>query len=412
MPTTTRSIPQDLLDGLHTSNDVAIERGFRELYPSLLAEATAQLTDHPTAAPLIVEKAFLKVVGAASSIGSMPALDTALHAAIHDAVVRDRSRRAAVHRFEHNEGVATSHGAAPVGAAPMATVDQVWSRIQHSRDAMRHPSKGSGPDGHLAATHMVGAIDRRNRWTIPIVILAVVVVSIGVYAVTKADNTPRESDVMTAIMAADGQTLTAGDGQIGHISLADETTTTLGSGSKLRVPRSLDTWRAVGLNGAASFTVPAGKRNFEVRGNHIAVSMPSGTMDIAADSQAPVTVVRIRTGSARVKLGDSSWNATAGQALAIENGKIREASLDDLSDAFSWISGRFSARGKVSDIVLKMSHWYGSEVAIGDASIANREGIAAGSLDSLRATVATLEKSAKLKLSGVNGKWILFPNGK
>src|SRR4051812_34981920 len=108
MPTTStaaRTIPQDLLDGIRNGDDAAIERGFRAIFPSLVAEAT-QLAESPSAAGPIIGKAFLKVASSGKSIESMAALDAALHAAIHEAAVRDRSRRAAVHRFEHNEGVA------------------------------------------------------------------------------------------------------------------------------------------------------------------------------------------------------------------------------------------------------------------------------------------------------------------
>jgi len=413
MPTTpaaTRTIPQDLLNGIRTGDDAAIERGFRSIFPSLLAEATP-LAENPSSAGLVVGKAFLKVIASPENASSADTLDAALRAAIHESAVRDKSRRAAVHRFEHNEGVG-GH-AAPLTNATV-DVDQIWTRVKQAREALKNPSKGHGPDGHLAASHMTGAMGRTNKWAIPVAIFAIAVVAVGVYAVSKADRGgPRESDITTALIAADGQTLVSGDGQIGNISLSDETAVKLAYASKLRVPKKLDTWRAIGINGAASFTVPAGSRPFELRGNRFGISMPSGTVDVSADSTAPITVVRIRAGSGTMHVGDSSWLAPAGKAYVIESGpKIREASFEDLSDAFSWINGRFSGKGKLSDLVVKLTHAYGQEVGLGDSKIGDRQAVATGALDSLRATIATVEKSAKVKVSGVNGKWILFPAGK
>jgi ferric-dicitrate binding protein FerR (iron transport regulator) len=414
MPTTStaaRTIPQDLLDGIRNNDDAAIERGFRAVFPSLLAEATP-LAENPASAGPIVGKAFLKAISSPQNTISADTLNAALSAAIHESAARDKSRRAAVHRFEHNEGVATTHAAAPLTNATVSA-DEVWGRVKQAREALKHPSKGPAADGHLAASHMTGAMDRKNKWAIPIAIFAIAVVALGVYAVSKVENKPRESDITSALRSADGETLVSGDGQVGHITLKDETAVTLAYDSKLRVPKKLDTWRAIGINGAASFVVPAGSRPFELRGNRFGVTLPSGTVDVAADSAAPTTVVRIRAGSGTMHVGDSSWVAPAGKAYVIENGpKIREATIEDVTDAFSWINGRFSAKGKVGDLVVKLSHAYGQEVGIGDKSITDREGVATGSLDSMKATVASLEKSAKLKASGVDGKWVLFPAGK
>ena len=58
------------------------------------------------------------------------------------------------------------------------------------------------------------------------------------------------------------------------------------------------------------------------------------TIDVAADSQAASTVVRITNGSAKLKSGDSTWIAPQGKAYVIENGpKIREASIEASSKA-------------------------------------------------------------------------------
>jgi transmembrane sensor len=196
--------------------------------------------------------------------------------------------------------------------------------------------------------------------------------------------------------------------------MGDQTIVKLGAGSQLRVsPDFGTTLRAVSLNGTASFAVaPAAEVPFELRANGVAMSLSAGKIDVRSDSLAP-TLVRVPDGQVRVKAGDSSWTAASGQSFVVEtNGKIRVPTSLEIDDALGWIEGRFAASGSVKDVVAKVNRWYGANLGIGDASIAARPASAAGSLDSLKATIKTLEKSSKVQMVWTKGRMMLFPAGR
>ncbi|HEY6219984.1 MAG TPA: hypothetical protein VIV65_07995, partial [Gemmatimonadaceae bacterium] len=129
-----RTVPQALIDGIRNSDDAALQRGFKEFLPALVEE-TNRLGDNPPSVARIVENAVLKVITTAQPKDSPETIDAAFNAALKEAVTRDRSRRAAVQRFEHNEGV-TAGGHAAAGGAIDA--DQLWTRIEHAREARKH----------------------------------------------------------------------------------------------------------------------------------------------------------------------------------------------------------------------------------------------------------------------------------
>src|SRR4051812_27785391 len=147
MTVTSHSIPADLVAGVRAGDDTVIERGFHDLYPTLVAEAEADLHDKASSAR-VVERAFLQVMS-----GNPPAdtaeFDRALSQAIHQSVVREQSRLAALRRFEHNEGV--GHHEAHAGAAAVDAT-QAWRHITEARARTAAiPSPVNHREGHHAA---------------------------------------------------------------------------------------------------------------------------------------------------------------------------------------------------------------------------------------------------------------------
>src|SRR4051794_40542078 len=125
MAVTSHSIPTDLVAGVRSRDDTVIERGFHELFPTLVAEADADLHDKASSAR-VVERAFLQVMSGDPPTDAA-AFDRALSQAIHQSVVREQSRLAGLRRFEHNEGVHKSHQAGPTDAA------HSWNHILEAR---------------------------------------------------------------------------------------------------------------------------------------------------------------------------------------------------------------------------------------------------------------------------------------
>src|SRR4051812_42538354 len=169
MAVTSHSIPADLVAGVRAGDDTVIERGFHDLYPTLVAEADADLHDKASSAR-VVERAFLQVMS-----GSPPAdaqeFDRALSQSIHQSVVREQSRLAALRRFEHNEGV--GHHAPHLGAAATDAA-QAWAHIKEARArvAAGHAPVDPREGQHATAAHMSAAIERdsKRKWFIPLLV--------------------------------------------------------------------------------------------------------------------------------------------------------------------------------------------------------------------------------------------------
>jgi ferric-dicitrate binding protein FerR (iron transport regulator) len=413
----THPIPPELLTGLQNSDDRLFEQGFRELFP-ILVQKTAGELDDPSAATRVVEQAFVRIWEGRADIRSADALDVAMRNALHDGVVRARSRRVALHRFERNEGV--THGSPRDTPAAAPDMDQAWTRIRralHPDDqaaAAAHAERGVQAK-HRAAAHMSDAVGRDTSWKVPAAIfLGIIVVGAGGYGVWRITRPSRETVIQRSLASPDAQMLTANNGLIGKVTMADQTIVKLGAGSQLRVSKAFPApLRAVSLNGTASFVVaPAAEVPFELRANGVAMSLSAGKIDVRSDSLAP-TLVRVPNGQVRVKVGDSSWTAASGQSFVVEtNGKIRVPTSLEIDDALGWIDGQFAATGSVKDVVAKVNRWYGTNLGIGDASIAARPASAAGSLDSVKATIKTLEKSSKVQMVWTKGRMMLFPAGR
>jgi ferric-dicitrate binding protein FerR (iron transport regulator) len=405
------TIPRDLVDGLLTGNETTLEHGFRELFPTLAHEAAEELQDSSSAGR-VVERAFLRVLNEKSAITNSDSLDVALQRAMHDCVVREKSRRAALHRFEHNEGVQARKS--PRIAVTSAETDQAWGRIQKARHPEASPSAEALTSAtaakHRAAVHVADAMGQRSKWTIPAIVLGLIAVCGGAYGLSRIEIKPGEQDITRALMSMDAQTLAAGNGQIGSVSLADESQVKLGAGSHLRVSKDFgQAMRVIGLNGTAAFTVAPAKPAFELRVNGVALSLASGRLDVSGDSLGP-TLVRVIAGPVQVTARDSAWTATAGQVFLVETtGKVRAPVALEIVESLGWLDRRFAATGSVSDAVAKINRWYGADVGIGDASIADRPVEVTGSLDSLSSTIKALERSARAHMQWSKaGQMVLY----
>jgi ferric-dicitrate binding protein FerR (iron transport regulator) len=403
MAVTSHSIPADLVAGVRTRDDQAIERGFQELFPSLIAQADADLHDKASSAR-VVEKAFLQVMS-----GQPPAdaaeFDRALSQAIHQSIVREQSRLAALHRLERNEGVA--HHAAHAEAFDAANS---WKHIQEARTraSATHAPVDAAHARHAAASHLAVAGGRENkRWFIPLLIGVLLVGGVA-YGVTRMDLRPSEQFVMSQLNSSQAKSMGTRAGQVGNMSLADGSTLKVAAGTQLKLNQGFgEKLRAVLIKGGASFTVAEDKKPLEIRGKDIAISATEGQVDVRADDDRP-GLVRVVAGNPRITVGDSTWTAAAGQAFVADKGAVRAATADELDEAFAWMEGRFVVSGTVRDVVNGIRRWYDMDVGIGDNAIADWPAKATGTLESLTPTLASLEKSAKVKMQWQNRQMLLF----
>jgi ferric-dicitrate binding protein FerR (iron transport regulator) len=404
MSVTSHSIPAELIAGVQSGDDMAIERGFHGLFPALVAEADFDLHDKASATR-VVERAFLQVMS-----GEPPtdagAFDQALIQAIHQSVVREQSRLAALRRFEHNEGVAhDEHHAAGADAA------HAWTHIKEARAraAAGHAPVDPREGQHAAAAHMSAAIERDSRRKVLVPLVGgLILVGAGALAVARMDFRPSEKFVMAQLNSPNAKTIGARPGQVGNISLSDGTVLKIAAGSQLRLNNDFNQkLRAILVKGTASFTIAPDKKPLELRAGDVALSATEGQVDVRADDDRP-TLLRIVSGSPRIVIGDSSWTAAAGQALVFDKGVVRAADPAELDESFAWMQGQFYVKGTVRDVVDGIRRWYDMDVGIGDNSIASWPATASGSLESLAMTLTSLEKSAKVKMVWQNRQMLLF----
>src|SRR5688572_30794751 len=167
MPESLPRIDQNVLAGVRRGDEQSLERVFRDRYPALVQEASAQL-DVPVGVPRVVEGAFRRAWEERASFETPESLDGFLHTAVHDGAVRERKRLATLHRLE-----AGAHVHVPAHATSIPTVDEAWSHFSatlhapppdptaaaHARAASRHD-----------AAHHVGEIGKRR---VPVVAIAI-----------------------------------------------------------------------------------------------------------------------------------------------------------------------------------------------------------------------------------------------
>ena len=401
---TTQQTPTDVLAALRQGDEQALERLVRDRFASLNAEAVAELRDDPTGAPKVVERAFIRVWEARDQLDTPEKLEEFLHASVHEAAVRERSRRAARQRFENHHHVHSngqSHG--PTSETP----EEAWQHVaaavhaavpdaaqlaatQHARhDLARHET----------ASHMVGAVKPKRSAT-PFVIAGVVAVAVfgGLYWVNR---TSEDVAITRALASNDVRVINTRPAQAGAVNLNDGSTATLAPDARITVPPNFgETVRAVRLDGAAVFAVKeAGERPLTVRAGNVGITATSGIFGVRADAGSPFITVRVTSGQATVAAGPATRTVSAGRAVQIDaQGAMREPDAAALEQATSWMDGQFAVRNQPLGAVLpQLVRWYGLELKVPDAALLNRPVSMRVPLDSSRVALAALEQSASVK---------------
>jgi ferric-dicitrate binding protein FerR (iron transport regulator) len=400
MAVTSQSIPADLVGALRARDEQAIERGFHQVFPALVAEADALLNDKASASR-VAEKAFMQIM--ASPPADIAALEQAFNQTIHQIAVREQSRLGALKRFDHNEGV--GHAA----KREAGDSKQAWAHIKDTRARAAAGHHVDAKEGqHTSAAHMAAAMQEKSRTgQVALIAGAILVVALAGYGLTKMDSRPSEKFVMGQLNASTARAIGTPRGKVGNVSLADGSEMKIAAGSNIRTVASFgEKLRAVLVTGAASFTIAADKKPFELRGKDIAVSATEGKVDIRADDNRP-GLVRIVAGTPTITIGDSTWVAAAGQSYVSDKG-IRAATPDELEEAFSWMDNRFVVNGTLREVTDGIRRWYDMDVGIGDNSIADWPAKATGTLDSVTSVIRSLEKSSKVKMQWQGRQMLLF----
>ena len=403
----TALIDRDVLLHLQLGDEQALERLFRTSYPMLADRARSELDD-PAGAPRLVEGAFLRAWHERAQFDTPESLERFLQRSVHEGAVREKSRRASLHRFEVREGVKAHAPASPI--APLAdqradtlVMDAAWehvSAVLHAppADAEHAANVRHDHSRHEAAQHMV-AVVRRPPWIWPAV-TAVVLAALMLVGARWMDRSSTDVAVTRALAAPDVRTRITRPGERATLTLTDGSRAMLGGDSKLNIPPTFgDVVRAVGLEGAASFTVhPAADRPFIVRTGQVTVTATGTAFDVRSFAGEGGTLVRVRSGSVEVRAGEQLHTIAAGQTMALRaDGTMQPLDARATTERFAWADGRLVIRDRpLQEALGEVRRWTGLTLETKDPAVLARPVSVDVELGATRALIAALEKTGKV----------------
>jgi ferric-dicitrate binding protein FerR (iron transport regulator) len=411
-PTTSSPIDRDVLTGFRAGDESSLERVFRERFASLTDEARQQFGETNGPAPKIVERAFVRAWEERTRFETPESLEAFLHDSVHDQVVRERSRIAALHRIDgHDAGRAARNGAAHrIEPIPL---DEAWKHVH----AMLHPAsaevrhKAYDESRHESAHHMA-SIAKGRSLKLPLITAAVIAAVIlgGLWWV---DQNSEVAAISAALSAPDSRSVTSGAGQIGTTQLRDGSTAKVGPDTKLSIAAGYGSGavRAVKLDqGAASFQVRSGlKEPFAVRVRDVTIFATGTAFDVTAFQGEPNVYLRVREGTVDVRGEGDPRVVSAGQAVSIDDdGNVADAAGPALQEAVGWVDGKFTVANRpLKQVLPLLTRWYRIDLQVRDESLLARPVTATAPLDSSMAAIRAIEQSTGLKFDWDNKTMIL-----
>jgi ferric-dicitrate binding protein FerR (iron transport regulator) len=384
------------------SDENALERQFRSHFAELCEEARGHLGEAASsAAPRVVETVFRSAWDDRANIASEADLTAYLHDAVRRASARELSRRAAAHHLAGSAGAAGHH------ATSTADVDQSWAhltRMIHPETVRAEARAHTEQLRHHAAEH-VGDLSKPTSWKVPIII-GLVGGAIVLGAMWYVTSLGEESAVTRALASSEARSLSADNGRTGSLTLDDQTQVTLAPGSKLTIPQHFPTaLRAVKVEGAARFVVGQNQEApFEVRAGNASIVATGTTLIIRSYPNDYAVIATVRDGSATVKAlngEDDPRPIAAGSTVVVDtSGTIREATPPEVALGVNWTNRRVTITNKqLRDVVQEMNRFYGLDIKVPEMKALDQMASVDAPLDSMRAAIAQVEKSAGVTFS-------------
>ncbi len=374
----------------------ALRRVFDSEFPKLVAAAEQRLGDAAALAPRVAEGALVRAWDARGKLKSVDELRAFLADDVQRAAERTLARRA-----EHR-GVESLAPGGPAGALDMS---HSWAEIAQAINVDPHSAQKSkevmDAVRHHAAEGVV-AVSKGISWRLiaGIAIVALVIIAAGVIV---ADRASTDAAVARAIASTGGRVTNSGAGQMGNMTLGDGTGVRLAPESKLTVPDGFaGKVRVVKLDGAAAFDVdPSQPGSFRVAlpiANALAVATGTKFVVFAYSSDRTATVT-VREGTVEVQVGKLAIPVPVGHALVIDStGATHEATAAELAEGSSWMDGTLTVPSRpLGRALTDLRRWYKLDVNVADPALLTRTAAITAPLDSSRAAIAAVEKSANVK---------------
>ena len=398
MPSTFSPIDPATIAALNAGDERALEQIYRAHHDLLIERATERLKEEPAAVPRLVVAAVRELWEERAGFHSAAEIEVFLHEEFRYRARAIHSRMASVHRFEKTEGVKS----APHVAHP--TADQIWADIYaalhkpvvDTATAARDRRERARYD---AAGHIKHVGDRESL-KVPMIVGGIgIIVVVG--ALLWMNRTSREAVVVEMLAAAEAEAITTRAGQLGSLALNDGSTARLGPESRLVVvPRFGREYRTLRLTGTGAFTVaPGNEVSFDAHLGDVVVTSEGGAISLRDYADDPFCVIRVEDGSARVRSPVETRSLTAGQSVVVDHdGTMRDATADEVAQAFAWTEGRLVLRDVPASMVAsQLSRWFAMQVTIPDSSAAARRVSIDVPLESSQAAISAMERGANLR---------------
>jgi ferric-dicitrate binding protein FerR (iron transport regulator) len=411
MQATATPIDREVLLNMRLGDERALERLFRSSYAQLADRARAELDD-PACAPRVVEGAFLRAWAEREQFETPEALERFLQRTVHEGAVREKTRRASLHRFEEREGIKPHpphHRAAPVDVK----VDDAWAHVTAALHAVppdpavidqRHVHSR-----HEAAVHMA-SVAKRPPWIAPLA-TALVLGMVFLIGMRWMDRAGSDAAVSSALNAPEPRLRMTRAGERATLTLTDDTRAMLGGDSRLRIPKAFGTpVRAVSLEGTATFTpTPDAAQPFHVRTEQAMLTATGTTFDVRSIPGEARTLVRVREGTVRVTANEQSHEVAKGEALDVRgDGTTRPLAGAAVSEAFAWADGRLIMTNRpLREALGEVQRSFGLTLSVPDPKLLDRPVTVNVELGATRALLAALEQTGRLKFDYENQRMVL-----
>lgn len=408
MSATFAPIDQATISALNAGGERALEQIFREHYDWILERALERLKGENAAAPKLIVNTVREFWEERDGFHSSAEIEAFFNEELRHRARAIRARMTAVHRFEKAEGVHVP----PPAAAP--SVDQLWTEIAAELhkpvvDAATAAKRRREHRSHEVADH-IQTVTQRAAWKTP-VIVAIVATVVALASAQWFGQRSRAEVINQMLGAAEAQQVNTRAGQLGSVTLADNSTARLGPETRLVIVDQFGyEYRTLSLSGTAEFTVTSGNANeFEARLDNVSVFSAGGVFTARDYADEMRLTVRADSGALRVVVGGTERRLSQGQAVTIDrSGSVSDADAATAELELSWTENRFVLREvTVADAAQALWRWYGMDVSVPDAAVGARAVSVDVPLDSRQPVIAALEGAAALRFQYVDGRMTL-----
>jgi hypothetical protein len=380
-----------------------LRRLFDAEFAASLASAANQLGDATALAPRVVEAAFVNAWMQRSILRDATQVTTFVTDEIQHGAARALSRRAAASRFG---GKAAHDDKARASSTGEADPARSWAEIEKT-------IHGGGASGaahaavadttrHEAAAHLK-SVGRGRSWVVPA--LGGIVVLAGLVAVGLYFDRAGEDDAILTTVSSSGMQpmIQSSPGQIGSTALGDSTKVKIGPETKLFVPDGFPSKiHALRIEGTAKFDVaPVGEKGlpFHViaRKTHFIATGTSFVISAFPDDSS--AMIEVLQGSVTVKSPKGMQVVGANQALVSDSTGLHAPSDAERAVAFGWVDGNIASNRQLRDAVATLARWFNLIVKVPDLPLLDRSAAFSVPLDSSRAAIDQIEKSANVKFT-------------